>query len=238
MPLTEAPYTETKLLLQKPRSPPPEEGAEPEEEEEVMPHITSEDAWLFPVLGSVTLGGLYLIIKYLGPDWINWLMSWYLSLASLYSVTDAFLKAVRNLIGPKRYRSFTQYHLKFQRGKDCQCLFDRMLMCILYSRIAALFAYSWRTPTFLLIPLGILPTILYRLESGKKSALLTDILALSFAHEAISMMKLDSFKTGCILLSGLFLYDIWWVFGTKVVSDTCEALFLSCTVIKLCTTDG
>lgn len=31
------------------------------------------------------------------------------------------------------------------------------------------------------------------------------------------MMKLDSFKTGCILLSGLFLYDIWWVFGTKVV---------------------
>lgn len=31
-------------------------------------------------------------------------------------------------------------------------------------------------------------------------------------------MKIDSFKTGCILLSGLFLYDIWWVFGTGVVS--------------------
>lgn len=31
------------------------------------------------------------------------------------------------------------------------------------------------------------------------------------------MLKLDSFKTGSILLSGLFFYDIWWVFGTNVV---------------------
>jgi len=33
----------------------------------------------------------------------------------------------------------------------------------------------------------------------------------------MSMLKVDSFSTGIILLSGLFLYDIWWVFGTKVV---------------------
>ena len=118
-------YVELKSFCQKSKS--PTTGEEQEEEEEVMPHITSEDAWLFPVLGSVTLGGLYLIIKYLGPEWINWLMSWYLSLASLYSVTDAFIKAVRNLIGPTRYRSFTQYHLKLQRGKECQCLSWRLL---------------------------------------------------------------------------------------------------------------
>ena len=90
-------YVELKSFCQKSKS--PTTGEEQEEEEEVMPHITSEDAWLFPVLGSVTLGGLYLIIKYLGPEWINWLMSWYLSLASLYIVTDAFIKALRNLIG-------------------------------------------------------------------------------------------------------------------------------------------
>ncbi len=34
----------------------------------------------------------------------------------------------------------------------------------------------------------------------------------------MSILKVDSFKTGSILLSGLFFYDIWWVFGTKVVS--------------------
>jgi minor histocompatibility antigen H13 len=51
-----------------------------------------------------------------------------------------------------------------------------------------------------------------------RSALVTDILGLSFSHNALALLKLDSFKTGCILLSGLFVYDIWWVFGTEVVS--------------------
>lgn len=110
--------------------------------------------------------------------------------------------------------------------------------CAFCSQAAALLAYSWRTPSFLLIPLGTLPTILYRLESGKKSALLTDILALSFAHEAMSMMKLDSFKTGCILLSGLFLYDIWWVFGTKVVSVILWDVLGTVKLTITCTLDG
>lgn len=35
----------------------------------------------------------------------------------------------------------------------------------------------------------------------------------------MSMLKADSFRTGIILLSGLFFYDIWWVFGTKVVCE-------------------
>lgn len=63
---------------------------------------------------------------------------------------------------------------------------------------------------------------------------------MSFSHNALSLLKIDSFKTGMlstgstfglkhanlhrshllgtILLSGLFFYDIWWVFGTEVVS--------------------
>lgn len=31
------------------------------------------------------------------------------------------------------------------------------------------------------------------------------------------MLSIDSFKTGMILLSGLFFYDIFWVFGTEVM---------------------
>ncbi|CAJ0763548.1 1884_t:CDS:2, partial [Entrophospora sp. SA101] len=38
-----------------------------------------------------------------------------------------------------------------------------------------------------------------------------------FAFNAIQMLSLDSFKTGMILLSGLFFYDIFWVFGTEVM---------------------
>jgi len=61
-------------------------------------------------------------------------------------------------------------------------------------------------------------------EVSHKSALLTDILALSFSHNALSLLKIDSFKTGCILLSGLFFYDIYWVFGTEVMLTVATSL--------------
>ncbi|KAF8829270.1 hypothetical protein HHX47_DHR3001068 [Lentinula edodes] len=35
---------------------------------------------------------------------------------------------------------------------------------------------------------------------------------------------LDSFKTGTALLSGLFIYDIWWVFGTPVMVEVATKL--------------
>lgn len=41
---------------------------------------------------------------------------------------------------------------------------------------------------------------------------LSNAIGLSFAFNAISLMRIDSFRTGTILLAGLFLYDIFWVF--------------------------
>ena len=44
-----------------------------------------------------------------------------------------------------------------------------------------------------------------------------NVLGLAFALSAISLIHLDSFGTGVILLSGLFFYDIFWVFKTDVM---------------------
>lgn len=44
-----------------------------------------------------------------------------------------------------------------------------------------------------------------------------DIFAVSFAITAIELISLGSYKVGCILLGGLFFYDIFWVFGTDVM---------------------
>lgn len=43
---------------------------------------------------------------------------------------------------------------------------------------------------------------------------LSNLLALSFSFNAISLLRLDTFFTGMILLTGLFFYDIYWVFGS------------------------
>ncbi|KAG5460543.1 MAG: signal peptide peptidase-domain-containing protein [Olpidium bornovanus] len=44
-----------------------------------------------------------------------------------------------------------------------------------------------------------------------------NVLGLAFSVNAIQLLALDSFSTGMILLSGLFVYDVFWVFGTEVM---------------------
>ncbi len=42
-------------------------------------------------------------------------------------------------------------------------------------------------------------------------------MALSFAVSGVAVMSLDKFLIGVLLLSGLFVYDVFWVFGTDVM---------------------
>lgn len=44
-----------------------------------------------------------------------------------------------------------------------------------------------------------------------------NLLAAAVAIQGISTLRIDSFKTGLIMLAGLFLYDIYFVFGTDVM---------------------
>jgi len=44
-----------------------------------------------------------------------------------------------------------------------------------------------------------------------------NIFGFAFSLQAISLMNLGSYQVGCILLGGLFIYDIFWVFGTDVM---------------------
>ncbi|KAI0305685.1 signal peptide peptidase-domain-containing protein [Multifurca ochricompacta] len=179
------------------------------DEDDLSPRLTSEEAWLFPLLGSVLLAGLFLVIKYFGKEWINWLMSLYFSLAGLYSVPHSFISLAKLTFGAQRWSRFERYQVKVVNGSG---------------DVATL---SCRTPSLFLAPLGMIPSLLYVFYSGpKKSMLLTNILALSFGHDAMSMLRIDSFKTGSILLSGLFIYDVWWVFGTKVMVSVATSLDL------------
>ncbi|KAH9911597.1 signal peptide peptidase-domain-containing protein [Fomitopsis serialis] len=187
------------------RKHPQEKGAtavdEEEDEEEIPDRLTSQDAYLFPVIGSVVLFCLYLVVKHFGKEWINWLLQWYFTFAGIGSVGKSLVSLARWTIGKGRWRKLERVQFLCLKGRR------------------ELVSFSLRTPSFILIPLGALPSIVYNFGPGttRRSGLLTDILALSFAHNAISLMKIDSFQTGCVLLSGLFLYDIWWVFGTDVM---------------------
>eukprot|EP01062_Namystynia_karyoxenos_P070071 TRINITY_DN65457_c0_g1_i1.p1 TRINITY_DN65457_c0_g1~~TRINITY_DN65457_c0_g1_i1.p1 ORF type:complete len:401 (+),score=141.20 TRINITY_DN65457_c0_g1_i1:87-1289(+) len=46
---------------------------------------------------------------------------------------------------------------------------------------------------------------------------ITDIICIGLCISAIEVIKLPNFTTASIMLWGLFIYDIWWVFGTEVM---------------------
>ncbi|KAG2756159.1 peptidase A22B, signal peptide peptidase [Suillus brevipes Sb2] len=180
---------------------------EDDDEDDVSDRLSSGDAWLFPVAGSVALFGMYALMKYFGKEWINWLLMWYFSIAGVGSVWKSAASVTRFAVGEVRWKKFDRNRVLILKG-------PRELLSV-----------TLRTPTIALFPLALIPSVLFNTsETSRKSALITDILGLSFSYNAICLLKIDSFKTGCILLSGLFFYDIYWVFGTDVMVTVATSL--------------
>ena len=97
-----------------------------DEEDEQPERLSSEDAWLFPVvcsplfvllctssygvsvcllqIGSVLLFGLYLVVKYFGTEWINWLLQWYFTIAGIGSGGKASGSRVNMSVAEQCYR--------------------------------------------------------------------------------------------------------------------------------------
>ena len=51
----------------------------------------------------------------------------------------------------------------------------------------------------------------------KKHWVANNLFGLAFAINGVELLHLNKVVTGCILLGGLFFYDIFWVFGTNVM---------------------
>merc|ERR1712111_175069 len=51
----------------------------------------------------------------------------------------------------------------------------------------------------------------------QKHWLANNLLGMAFAINGVELLHLNKVVTGCILLGGLFFYDIFWVFGTDVM---------------------
>jgi minor histocompatibility antigen H13 len=137
-------------------------------------------------------------------------------------VSQSAASVTRFAVGEVRWKKFDRNRVLILKGPRGSCFHTMLYSWIWVDQRVELLSVTLRTPTIALFPLALIPSVLFNTsETSRKSALITDILGLSFSYNAICLLKIDSFKTGCILLSGLFFYDIYWVFGTDVVS-VCE----------------
>ncbi|XP_061549962.1 minor histocompatibility antigen H13 isoform X3 [Phycodurus eques] len=160
--------------------------------------ITSRDAARFPIIASCTLFGLYLFFKVFSQDYINLLLSVYffvLGVLALSHTMSPLLSRIFPASVPNK-----QYQLLFTQGADeakeeiINYEFDtNNLVCLLASSVVGV----W-----------------YVL---KKHWIANNLFGLAFALNGVELLHLNNVSTGCILLGGLFVYDIFWVFGTNVM---------------------
>ncbi|CDU22661.1 uncharacterized protein SPSC_01291 [Sporisorium scitamineum] len=174
-----------------------ESDSDSEDDDDALDKVTSSDAMWFPIMGSAVLFGLFLIFKYLNKKYVNLLLSFYFGFVGCLALSQALVSTTRSIVGRQLWKKLPNFRLHLdQRG---------------HGRI---FKLSFTTVDVALVAVSALLVGVYLVT---KNWIISNLLALALSLNAIALMSLDSFRTGAIMLAGLFVYDIFWVFATPVM---------------------
>jgi len=166
------------------------------EKGETVEKMTTKDVYMFPLLASGMLFGIYCIVKYLSAEHLNLVVASYFFIVGTLALTAILRPVVGMVPGASLLVEEELYHVKFNKGTlvYLECKFDMLHVVSLV--LSAAFGVWYLM---------------------KKHWLANNIFGLAFSINGIEMISLGSVKNGCILLSLLFFYDIFWVFGTEVM---------------------
>lgn len=160
--------------------------------------MTKKDAAIFPVMASCALFALYIIFKLFSKEYINLLLTGYFFFLGVLALTHLLSPIVSKLV-PAAIPNIP-FHITFKQGEgdSAQYLIDYRFSTY---DVVALAACSLVGAWYLV----------------QKHWVANNLFGLAFAVNAVELLHLNNVVTGCILLSGLFFYDIFWVFGTDVM---------------------
>ncbi|EFJ18240.1 hypothetical protein SELMODRAFT_271219 [Selaginella moellendorffii] len=146
----------------------------------------------FPFVGSAVLCSLFLLFKFIPKELINGILTLYFVVLGVLALTATIWPDVKDFIPKAWDEKEISLHLPY------------------FTNVGVEFTLA---QLFVSIP-GICFCAWYAL---RKHWLANNTLGLAFSIQGIEMLSLGSFKIGAILLAGLFVYDIFWVFFTPVM---------------------
>ena len=164
--------------------------------------MKQKDAWMFPVMGSAVLFGLYLLFKFFNEKYLNVLLHIYFTLIGSFSIGQLIEEKINE---KEPFKSFD--------GKN-----------VLYIPKIPYFNPEGASVSLLNIItfcLGLIVGVIYFM---KKNWILNNILGMAFSVFGIENLTLGEYKVGLILLSLLFFYDIFWVFYTPVMVSVAKKM--------------
>lgn len=168
---------------------------EGDKKKEGIETMQQKDAWLFPVIGSGVLFGLYLLFKFFNDKYLNVLLHIYFTLLGSFSIGQLIEEKIN------KKEPFSTY--------EKQDLFT--IPKIPYFNPEGTKITKLNIVTF---AFGLVIGSIYFI---KKNWILNNLLGMAFSIFGIENLMLGEYKVGLILLSLLFFYDIFWVFYTPVM---------------------
>ncbi|RZS12615.1 hypothetical protein BHM03_00044088, partial [Ensete ventricosum] len=160
--------------------------------------MSNEHAMRFPLVGSAMLLSLFLLFKFFSKDLVNAVLTCYFFVLGIVALSATLLPAIKRFL-PRHWND------------------DLIVWRAPYFHSASL--EFTRSQVVASVP-GTFFCVWYVL---KKHWLANNILGIAFCIQGIEMLSLGSFKTGAILLVGLFFYDIFWVFFTPVMVSVAKS---------------
>jgi len=160
--------------------------------------MSNKDAAMFPVIASCALFGIYIVFQIFSKEHINLLLTTYFFFLGVLALAHLASPIISKLVAGMFPNE--DYHLLLTQGKGekkedlINFEFDRrdIVSLAVCSVIGAW--YLW-----------------------KKHWIANNLFGLAFSINGVELLSLNKVSTGCILLGGLFVYDIFWVFGTDVM---------------------
>ncbi|ALC38532.1 Spp [Drosophila busckii] len=160
--------------------------------------MTKKDAMYFPLIASMALFGLYMFFKVFQKVHINLLLTGYFFILGVIALAH-LLSPVLNSLMPAAVPKIP-FHIHFTQGEG--------------KHKEDIINYKFSTHDIVCLVISSAIGVWYLL---KKHWIANNLFGLAFAINGVEMLHLNNFITGVILLSGLFFYDIFWVFGTNVM---------------------
>lgn len=171
------------------------EQKESGEKPETMSH---KDAAMFPLIASAALFGLYLFFKIFSKEYINLLLTGYFFFLGVLALCHLMSPLISSLV-PAAIPNIP-FHLQFTQGEG--------------DKLEDIINYKFTSHDVVCLGCCSVVGAWYLM---KKHWIANNLFGIAFAINGVELLHLNNVVTGCILLSGLFVYDIFWVFGTNVM---------------------
>ncbi|XP_018679270.2 signal peptide peptidase 2 isoform X2 [Musa acuminata AAA Group] len=160
--------------------------------------ISNKHAMRFPFVGSAMLLLLFLLFKIFSKDLVNAVLTCYFFILGIVAISATLSPAIKRFLPEHWNNDLISWRAPYFGTASVEFTRSQIV-----ASIPGTFFCLW-----------------YAL---KKHWLANNILGIAFCIQGIEMLSLGSFKTGAILLVGLFFYDIFWVFFTPVMVSVAKS---------------